>query len=394
MTQTTTPAWSAQSQEPSQVALREASRRAALLGAAAGGDQELRRLSADPLLLRDAINQAIARVEGADRLIHGQFYMALEGSEGARRFRERGLPELGAEEAKAWAKEMLEAGQEHPLKKDLAALEISILTGDAPMVGQILSRAPMAPWVMDFTLREYEAENLMTFAAKYAPAPADFEIIDLFLAEGLKAPDRTAYARLEAPALASAMPGFTHKGAQRVGECLERAGWAFCFFDYLLLFARAREELGNAGRPGETLRESLLEQKVEMARWLAGRGVSPSQRLPVGAEPAAWEEILSPAQGAWVRQAFAEGAARGEAVDFGLAEVFSRPGAPFRKEGQWGILGPWMIEAGLDVSKIMSQSEESGLSHTAAWALPWAQKQQLLAVCEPARKAPEESMRL
>lgn len=359
---------------------RRASLRGALSGASRGDLDELEKLS-DPFMLRDAINSAIARVEGAERLIPGKFYGAL-GEFAPERFEERGLPELTPEKTREWAKALLGAGQEHPLKKDLADLEMAILRGEAEMARQILSRSPMAPWVMDFSLREYEAENLMTFAAKYAPAPADFEIIDALLAEGLRAPDRSAYARLEAPALASAMPGFTHKGARRVGECLERAGWSFGFVDYLLLFAKAREELDQAGMPGERMRDDLLGQKIEMALWLAERGVSPRERLPVGEAEADWEMILMPAQASWVRRERERLAGLGEAMSFGLEEVFSRPGAPMRKEAQWAALGPWMLQAGLDVSAIEARAREAGLAVTADCALPWAQKQQLEAVCE------------
>lgn len=371
--------WSISGQEKAKQAERSEAASALRL-AALGDTASMESLVADPLRLRCAINQAIGRLEGEGRLIPGIAYEDHERAYRLKRFNERGLPEMDPQSLREWAVAMLSSGQEHPLKKDLAQLEMAILKGDAELALQTLERSPMAPWVMDFSLRQYEAENLLCFAAKYAPAPGDFAIIDALLGMGLSLPPRGALTRLEAPALAKAMPGFEQKGAQRVGECLERAGWVFEFADYVMLFARARDERDPMAPPEARTRPDLLIEKIELARWMASKGVSPLGRLSCESCQD-WEQLVNPNQLIALRERSARLKQSGELEDFGLEEIFASEKATMRHAEQWAHLGPWLLEAGLDVEKIRRLAVENGLNATLPLVLPWAERYALEKSC-------------
>lgn len=249
--------------------------REALHKASLGDRASLQALMNDPIKLRTAMNASIDRIEGSERLFLGTHYSALQNSYSSKRFDERGLPDLNPEKLQQWAKEMLSSGQNHPLKQELASIETRILKGDVAGLKQIFTRAPMAPWVMDFSLRQYEAENLLMFACKYAPEPADFDIIDLIVSEGLHFPARNNYLRLESSTITQTIAAWQSKGGPRVGACLERAGWQCQFDDYIWLFAYRSEDSHGLG--SDPL--SCLKEKIEIADWIKSHGVDPTQRM-------------------------------------------------------------------------------------------------------------------
>lgn len=351
---------------------------AALSQKALGGDMEsAKRLLAKPVDLKLWLDSMAQRRENEGALPTSEPSKFLpsytERTKDSEDFLSRGLPQ--SPEALVEQYEKIEAGGAGDFKADVQGIERAILQGAATALREMLARSPMALWAMDFSLAQYEDENVLAFAAKYAPAGDDLEIIHALLEHGARLPDRRL--NLVTSSSMANVEGIWAKNQAQVADALQAAGYEFNMADGLALLGLAMFEREQGGKvPG------VAQQKIG---WLdeIGRRAKIDWSAPMSAKE--WQPHLD-ALKPWDQAIRANG---------GLADVFAQhardegpiglgawvglASAPLREVSSWAELGPWLCDHGLAI-EASNAARDSGATVTFERLAPWREQEELAAL--------------
>lgn len=288
-------------------------------------------------------------------------------------FLHRGLPQ--SPEALVEQYNKIEAGGAGDFKTDVQGMERAILQGSVSALREMLDRSPMALWAMDFSLAQYEHENVLAFAAKYAPAGADLEIINELMDRGARLP--AGRLGLATSSSMAATEGIWAKSQRQVADGLEAAGYKFSMADGLGLLGANMFEREAAG-----VAPAMAQQKVAWLDEIERRaGIDWSVQLsakeweePLG-EPQPWEVLMR--EGRSLAEAFAAHV-RSEGVA-GLGAWVGLREAPFREERSWAHFGPWLCDHGLAI-EASNAARDSGAELTFERLAPWREQEELAAL--------------
>jgi hypothetical protein len=335
-------------------------------------DEQAKALLADPQGLKAWLDQLAGRSPGEGAAMEFKRALASGGPRrpAAARFLERGVPATEADLTRQY-NALRQEGGPASFKQDLQSIERAILTGSAEALREIAKNSPMALWAMDFSLAEYEDENALAFAAKYAPTGPDEEVVQALLDLGAALPPR----RLRLPVGAikgGAAAGVWAKPVAEVARALEKAGYQFGAADGLALLASAHfERHESPGLP------SMCAQKIQ---WLeeigrragvdwGGKWSAQQARELVAGIP---DNLYgSPERAAAHKVDFVERASR--LGPQGLGAWVGMAQAPLRQKKSWEELAPWMDERGL-MDEIQEAAIDTGAKATLDFLEPWLQK--------------------
>lgn len=296
-----------------------------------------------------------------------------------RRFPEGGLPSEAAALAAQYAALEGKAGTAD-FKSDVQGIERAILTGSIDALRETVERAPMALWAMDFTLLEYEGDNVLSFAAKYAPAGADLAIIAYLSSLGARLPEEGLnYVLGEAMARAD---GLWRKSPRRVAEAFEAAGHVFCAVDGYAALSQGSVER----EPGGAM-ASVDGQKVEWLEELEARGVDWRERLTAERCKETMDalpmSLSRPGHAAdFIAHALGEGGA-------GLGAWLGLSRGPSRDAAFWAEMGPFLARRGL-AAQALRAACLSGDRERWEMILPYAEAQEMTGLVGKAAAEPAE----
>lgn len=345
----------------------ELARRAVSGDALAAGE-----LFASPTRLKAWLDTMAGRVEAEGSLMsyHGstkRFWGYASGARAPERFAERGLPQ-NADELVRQYKTLGSKASRVDFKNDVQGIERAILSGAVEALGEMAERSPMALWAMDFSLSEYEAENVLGFAAKYAPIGADINIIELLMGLGARLPK----ARLSLVVGESMLQakGVWMKRPEAVARALEAAGYEFGYADGLALLGKASfEHVAVSGLP------SVARQKIA---WLDE--IERRTGVNWGIRHSANElEVLCGHLGEALGQTERVAQLLDHAKTFGpvgLGAWLGLGSSPLRDTPVWAELGPWLARHAL-ATEALAAAKASGAVLTAERVRPYAEIQEI-----------------
>lgn len=322
-----------------------------------------------PVELKRWLDAKAGRVEGEGALRemeHMEPCGYLRGERRPERFLERGLPSDAEALRGQYAALGTKTGRAD-FKSDVQGIERAILGGSIEALREMIERSPMALWAMDFTLSEYESENVLAFAAKYAPAGADVVIIGYLRSLGARLTKASLnYVVGEAMARSS---GIWRKSPKHVADAFEAAGHVFAAVDgYAMLRHGAMERVATYGMA------SVARQKVEWLEEMEGRGVNWAMLLSAEqCQQIVGELAVDPRkpqrEAEFVEHARAEGAA-------GLGAWVGLSGAALRDVEFWREMGPFLAKRGL-AKQALRAASLSGAGLTWGMVLPYAEAQEI-----------------
>ena len=341
--------------------------------AVAGDAESAKRLFEKPVQLKLWLDELAGRKEGEGQLPREEHPLTPDARHGyasgwrdADRFIQRGL--ACNEEALIEQYAMLgtKSGRAD-FKSDVQGIERAILGGSIEALREMVERSPMALWAMDFSLSEYEGENVLAFAAKYAPAGPDVEMIAFLRSLGAKLPEcRPVLVVGEQMRKAK---GVWLKTPSQVADALEAAGHVFAFADALMLMQRASfERVPVAGLP------SVARQKVEWLGEMAKRGVDARASLGVEELERAVSQIPMDAGRPGRMDEYIAYARQVGSI--GLGSWLGLGASPLRDHASWAELGPWLADHGL-ATQALEAAAASKADITWKMMLPYAEAQQM-----------------
>lgn len=336
-------------------------------------------LFANPVGLKLWLDELAGRCEGDAVLSSAASHAARErgygtGERVGSRFLERGL----AKDAEALRRQYttLSPGSRPNFKNDVQGIERAILAGATKALQEILERSPMALWAMDFSLSEYESENVLAFCAKYAPVGADVEMAALF--RGLGASLHTGRISLVIGEAMSASGVGSPKSPALMSKALLSCGYQFGYADALALWQRSRYERASGGAES-----TVTEQKIAWLSQLEKMGVSVgSQLTPAELKSACSELPEDPTGNKRVEQFLKWAQENGQA---GLGAWVGLDMSPLRAPHAWKQLGPWLADRGL-AREALCAARASGAVITQELVLPYAELEELRAEVGTATK--------
>lgn len=337
-----------------------------------GDAAELDALCSDPGLLHDAL-VGIAGIDPAKFVRFSAYSEPLGSPQLAERMAaERGLPTLDPADLREQAIALsLVQGKPASLKHACAQIEKAIVSGDAPAVRAIVESDPLALWAMDFSLREYEAENLLLFAAKHAPDGPDVEICKILLDAGVSPPSLLRAGRFERTWHSDIFEGIRAKSVESMMACMQTFGWTLGAAEAAAMLSYATDEdtapehgRGPDGSPPPPGAASApIVQKILMLDWIAASGVD--LRAPLlESDLEALAQSSNPMAARFASLSLAEAAA-GRPLPSPL-DACAGPGAPERTKDSWALLAPALARWGADLEALESLASRSGHARTSA----------------------------
>lgn len=375
--------WDAQADRASLEGARALGRRAL-----AGDQRAMAELFATPVGLKLWLDELAGRREGEAALSESASSAARirgygAGGRGAERFRERGLA-LDPEALRRQYAGLATASRPN-FKSDVQSIERAILAGATEALREILDRSPMALWAMDFSLSEYESENVLAFCAKYAPAGPDVEMAAMLLGMGA-----TLHAGRVALVVGEAMSAAgvgEAKSPRLMARALARCGYQFGYADALALWQRSRHERALDGT-----RPAVVDQKITWLGLLEEMGVEVGGTFSAEELAVHCAELPQEPGGAQRVEQFLAWAARGGA---GLGAWVGLEMSPMRELAAWERLGPWLARRGLAVEAHRAAAG-TGAMLSQERSLPYAEAQAIEAAARAPAKlgAPRAELRL
>jgi hypothetical protein len=329
-----------------------------------------------PVELKRWLDMKVERSEGEGGLMPDStvnMYGYHAGTRRKERFLERGLPSDEEALVAQYAALGTKSGRAD-FKSDVQGIERAILGGAVKALREMVERSPMALWAMDFSLSEYEAENVLAFAAKYAPTGPDHEIIAYLRALGAKLPSESL--NLVVGEVMSKAVGIWRKSPKEVACAFEAAGHVFKAADGFALLQR-----GSMERELGVGMLSVAKQKVEWLLEMEARGVEWTDKLSpseccalVGALP---DDPCKPDRA----QEFASHAQAEDGV--GLGAWLGMSAAPLRDVNFWSEMGPFLADRGLAMQALRA-AKRSGAQVTWELILPYAESEDLATIVKEA----------
>ena len=282
------------------------------------------------------------------------------------RFGERGLPQCASDLIKQYKALSSKEGRVN-FKMDVQSIEKAIIAGSYEALKTIVERSPMALWCMDFSLSEYEAENVLAFVAKYAPTGSDLEMIDLLKSLGAKLPEKRLI--LDSGAAMFYTKEIIPKSIKSTAEALIRAGYQFNYADGLNSLMGAKLENSMIEQ------QSVLCKKIEWLDYLsANHGINWSDRfsheeLKIWCSHIATNSIQKDKVENFIKWAQIHG-------KIGIGAWVGLSSASLRDQQGWQDLGHWLYKNSM-ASEAAKSAELSGALITWSYVLPWAEKEVL-----------------
>lgn len=363
-----------------------------LMAKAASGDVDSAKIVvAQPARLKLWLDKQAGRREGEDSLLsnhllhsgEGSFWGYASGLRRPERFAERGLPKT-IDDLKVQYAALKDKDGRADFKSDIQGLERAILMGSVDALEIMLDRSPMALWAMDFSLSEYEDENVLAFAAKYAPIGPDVKIVELLRDRGARLNDRRL--NLVVGAAMVQGEGIWLKEPNACARALSAAGYSFDWADGIALLQKNTFERSHA-----PMLPRVAAQKVAWLLEIEKQGWADFSVKPSAEE---WEAMLGKFPLDQTRpkrnESFLQYAKNGGKV--GLGAWIAWGDSPLRDPASWADLGPWLCAKGL-ASEALDAAKASENMVTWSNLLPWAEREALSNQSESDEVKYEESKR-